>query len=139
MLFPKNNPKLYTAQEWGFLYNKYHNNKYNPNELEREVSRLMLDDDVTKKAGIFEYVLSERKPKDEKHLSLRTFSDSQKLKAYERQKHRCPLCQKKGIEDEYAFEDMQGDHIIPWCRGGTTTDDNLQMLCRDCNNGKSDK
>lgn len=139
MLFPKRNPKLYAAQEWGFLYNKYHDNKYNPNELEREVSKLMLDDDVTKKSGIIEYVLSEKKPNDEKHLSLRTFSDSQKLKAYERQKHKCPLCQKKGIEDEYAFEDMQGDHIIPWSRGGTTTDDNLQMLCRDCNNGKSDK
>jgi 5-methylcytosine-specific restriction endonuclease McrA len=28
---------------------------------------------------------------------------------------------------------MHGDHIVPWSRGGHTTADNLQMLCRDCN------
>lgn len=139
MLFPTKRPKINAVQDWGLLYNKYHNNKYNPNDLEKEIQRLLMDDDVTKKDGIVAYVLSEKKPKDEKVLSLRVFTDAQKLRAYEAQKHQCPLCVKKGILDEYAFEDMQGDHIIPWSRGGTTTDDNLQMLCRDCNNGKSDK
>lgn len=31
------------------------------------------------------------------------------------------------------------DHITPWCEGGTTTADNCQMLCRDCNRRKSNK
>ena len=39
---------------------------------------------------------------------------------------------------EYAFEDMEGDHMVPWSKGGHTTDDNLQMLCKKCNSAKSD-
>lgn len=30
------------------------------------------------------------------------------------------------------------DHIHPWCKGGRTTQDNLQTLCEQCNIGKSD-
>lgn len=56
----------------------------------------------------------------------------------ERQGHKCPLCVANGINTEYAFEDMEGDHIIPWSKGGHTTDDNLQMLCKKCNAAKSD-
>lgn len=36
-------------------------------------------------------------------------------------------------------KEMEGDHIIPWSKGGKTTIENLQMLCRACNNTKSDK
>lgn len=28
---------------------------------------------------------------------------------------------------------MHADHIQPWSKGGHTTPDNCQMLCRDCN------
>jgi 5-methylcytosine-specific restriction endonuclease McrA len=48
------------------------------------------------------------------------------------------VTKKTGINTEYAFEDMEGDHIIPWSKGGHTTDDNLQMLCKKCNAAKSD-
>lgn len=97
-----------------------------------------MDDDVTKKAGIIPFILSDRTWRDEKHLSLRAFTESQKLRAYERQGHKCPLCVANGINTEYAFEDMEGDHIIPWSKGGHATDDNLQMLCKKCNAAKSD-
>ena len=40
-------------------------------------------DDVTKKSGIYLYVLT----KNEKYLSIRTFTDNQKREAYERQGH----------------------------------------------------
>ncbi|MCS1409189.1 MAG: hypothetical protein M2R45_02368 [Verrucomicrobia subdivision 3 bacterium] len=43
-------------------------------------------------------------------------------------------CKKCG--GQFPIGDMEGDHIKPWREGGTTTDDNLQMLCRPCNREK---
>ena len=54
--------------------------------------------------------------------------------AYENQKGVCPICKGK-----FAFEEMRGDHIKPWSKGGKTKPENLQMLCADCNARKSDK
>jgi 5-methylcytosine-specific restriction endonuclease McrA len=28
---------------------------------------------------------------------------------------------------------MHADHILAWSKGGQTTPDNCQMLCRECN------
>lgn len=134
-LFPKRKG-ITDAQDWGILYNKYGQKAYNSNTLAEDMKRLLMDDDVTKKAGIVPYLLSERTKHDEKYLSIRAFTEAQKMRAYERQGHKCLLCQARGVDTEYAFEDMQGDHITPWCRGGRTVDENLQMLCRKCNNDK---
>ena len=49
--------------------------------VDAEVKRLILDDDVTKKTGIYPYILTGK----EKYLSIRAFTESQKLSAYERQ------------------------------------------------------
>ena len=35
--------------------------------------------------------------------------------------------------EEFEFEDMHADHIKAWSKGGHTTPENCQMLCRDCN------
>lgn len=32
---------------------------------------------------------------------------------------------------------MKAGHIIPWHSGGKTSDENCQMLCRECNRHKS--
>jgi 5-methylcytosine-specific restriction endonuclease McrA len=37
-----------------------------------------------------------------------------------------------------SFFDLQYDHILPVARGGATTLQNLQLLCAECNRGKSD-
>ena len=42
---------------WGIYYNRYHENTYDPIALEQEVATLMADEDVTKKSGIYKYVL----------------------------------------------------------------------------------
>lgn len=135
-LFPENDTpkKLIKGQEWGVLFNQYKGKAYNTNELKADIAKLLLDDDVTKKTGIIPYILSDRTVHDEKYLSIRVFTESQKLQAYEKQGHRCKHC---GLT--FSFENMQGDHIIPWSRGGHTTIDNLQMLCVNCNSDKSDK
>ena len=88
--------------------------------------------DVTRKGGIYEYLLSGGE--QERALSIRKFTDSQKRAAYERQGGRCADCGR-----HFEFEEMHGDHRLPWSRGGHTVPDNLQMLCRTCNLKKSDR
>ncbi len=127
--FPKKRP-IMKGVEWGFLYNKYGENVYDPAELEKRISQLILDDDVTNKKGIYPYLFTG----DEKYLSIRAFTPAQKIAAYERQGGICPIC-----GNHFEFEEMEGDHITPWIEGGPTTADNCQMLCRSCNRHKSSK
>ena len=115
--------------EWGEFYNQYHNNKYNAVDLEAEVMRLMMDDDVTNKKGVYEYLLSG----DERCLNIRAFTDNMKREAYERQKGICAKC-----GEHFELSEMEADHITPWVEGGKTVAENCQMLCRDCNRRKSD-
>ena len=89
----------------------------------------MADDDVTKKSGVYEYVLSGETK--ERCLSIRTFTDSQKRTVYTQQNNICPHCGQK-----FDIKDMEGDHITPWHEGGKTVIENLQMLCKSCNRTK---
>ena len=114
--------------EWGILYNRYKDGKYDPKTLEARIVALMEDDDVTKKSGIYEYLLGGA----EKCLSIRSFSLCMSRAAYERQKGICPKCGK-----HCEMEEMQADHITPWSKGGKTTPENCQMLCAPCNRKKS--
>ncbi len=68
--------------EWGLLYNTYKDAELDPDALEAAITRLMADDDVSNKKGIYTYILNG----DERNLSIRPFSDTQKREAYERQK-----------------------------------------------------
>ena len=120
---------------WGIYYNRYHKNTYDPIALEQEIATLMADEDVTKKNGIYKYVLEKAIGNDDPSvLGIRAFSDSQKRTAYEQQGGVCPHCGKK-----YEYEEMEGDHINPWSKGGKTELANLQMLCQACNRRKSNK
>lgn len=120
---------------WGIYYNRYHKNTYNPIALEQEIATLMADEDVTKKSGIYKYVLEKAIGTiDPSVLGIRAFSDSQKRTIYEQQGGVCPHCGKK-----YEYEEMEGDHITPWSKGGKTELANLQMLCQACNRRKSSK
>ena len=110
----------------------YYNKKaFDAKILEAKIETLMSDDDVTKKSGIYEYLIDE----NEKHLSIRTFSDSMKRTVYERQKG---ICANAKCQKHFDISEMEADHIIPWSKGGHTTLDNCQMLCRHCNRTKSD-
>lgn len=122
--------------EWGLMFNKYSSNNYNPQELEIKVNQLMQDDDITKRSGIYEYLLSG----DEKHLNIRAFTDNEKRKVYETQQGICPHCVKEGRQKtHYEIEEMEADHITPWCEGGKTEIANCQMLCKEHNRRKSSK
>lgn len=116
--------------DWGFLYNTYKDTKYDSKKIETEVAKLMEDEDVDNKKGIYEYILTRK----EKYLNIRAFSPNQKREAYEKQKGICPVCKK-----HYEIEEMEGDHITPWHEGGPTISDNCQMLCKEDNRRKSGK
>ncbi len=119
---------------WGELYNQFKDKKLNPNKLEDEIKELMQDEDVTKKSGIYPYVLT----RQEKYLSIRAFTDKMKRETYERQKGICPWCKKEKKEKQkWNIEEMEADHIKPWREGGKTIAENCQMLCKEHNRTKS--
>lgn len=134
-IFP-NKRKEMKGLEWGVLYNEYKDKELDPSFLEAQIKGLMLDDDVTNKKGIYLYVLSG----NEKHLNIRAFTDNEKRQVYERQNGICPHCVAEHREKtHYELEEMEADHITPWCEGGKTNVDNCQMLCKEHNRRKSSK
>jgi hypothetical protein len=116
--------------EWGELYNEFKDKKFDSKKLEKEITKLMQDEDVTKKSGIYPYVLT----KQERYLNIRAFTEKMKREAYERQKGICVKCKK-----HFEIEEMEADHIKPWHEGGKTVADNCQMLCKQDNRTKSGK
>ncbi len=129
VVFPKYRKEMKGIQ-WGFLYNEFKDKKFDHKKLEEEIAKLMQDEDVTNKKGIYDYVLTHK----EKYLNIRAFTDNQKREAFERQKGICPVC-----TEEYKIEEMEADHITPWHEGGKTSAENCQMLCKDDNRRKSGK
>ena len=116
--------------DWGLLYLKHKKDNLNPKNIEEQIKKYMEDSEIRNKKGIYYYVLSP----DLKYLELRTFDNNQKTSAYEKQNGMCLICKKY-----FKFEEMDGDHIIPWIDGGRTIDENLQMLCKSCNRSKGAK
>lgn len=66
-----------------------------------------------------------------KHVERAKVSNRLRFMVYERDGYRCKKCGRK-------TNDLEIDHIIPISKGGKTTLDNLQTLCRSCNVEKSD-
>ena len=128
-VFPKyRNPMK--GVDWGGLYGCLQDESLDPEQLEAEVARLMIDDDVTKQSGIYPYLLTG----EEKHLNIRAFTPAMKQKAFEIQKGICKVC-----AEAFEIADMEADHITPWAQGGKTNEQNCQMLCKPCNRRKSNK
>lgn len=126
----KERKKIMKGIDWGALYKEFKDSVIDTKAVDEEVKKLILDDDVTKKTGIYPYILTRK----EKFLSIRTFSEAQKLAAYENQLGVCPIC-----HEHFDLNQMEADHITPWHEGGRTVAENCQMLCRECNRRKSAK
>ncbi len=109
--------------DWGRLYNEHKDANLDPGEIEKETARLVLDDYVTRNAGIYEYILTG----NEKHLNIRAFSDGMKQRVYEAQSGKCKNC-----GEPFDISNMEAHHIIPWSEGGKTIEENCRMLCRKC-------
>ena len=116
------------AVQWGLLYNRYTNaTPPNADDMANDIF-MNASDEISNKKGVYEAVLA----KDIKFIHARAFEKKDIKWAYNKQGGICPYCHKHFEESE-----MQGDHIKPWCKGGITERDNLQLLCAECNGKKS--
>ena len=61
----------------------------------------------------------------------KVISNTLRRLVFERDAYRCNACG--------CWEDLTADHIIPEIKGGPTTLENLQTLCRSCNTRKKDR
>ena len=59
-------------------------------------------------------------------------SDKMRFAIYSRDNNRCRKCGRLGV-----FKDLEIDHIFPISKGGKSEPDNLQTLCKSCNEKKS--
>jgi hypothetical protein len=134
--------------EWGRLYAEYHGKRYNPKEMAATIKKLMADDYIENRRGIFEYLLSGST--ERKLLAVRVFDDKTKKVAYSKQtqeakasgKSNCSLCaigdnaNKKRI---YNLDEMDADHVSAWSKGGESSAKNCQMLCVTHNRAKGNR
>lgn len=134
--------------EWGRLYEEYHCNKYDPKQVSEDVRKLYADPFVKKKRGIFEYILGGKQ--DTKLLEVRVFDEATKWKVYEKQtsaaeakgESNCPLCAVGPAANKnriYQFKEMDADHVTAWSKGGGSSEDNCQMLCKPHNLAKGNQ
>jgi hypothetical protein len=60
-----------------------------------------------------------------------------RFKVLSRDKFRCMLCGDNPPQNPNCI--LHVDHILPWSRGGATTEENLRTLCAHCNIGRSNR
>ena len=133
---------------WGDLYERFHNNAFNHNEVSAKVAELFQDDYVGDHKGIFEYVLGGCK--DTRLLNVRLFDRPIMRKVYEQQTAKakeegvsnCPYCaigHEQNAHRIWKMEEMDADHVTAWSKGGSTSIENCQMLCKTHNRAKGNR
>lgn len=144
----ENAEKEMVGLPWGELYEQYKHVPYDHNAVSIKVDELLNDSYIKNKKGIFEYILGGCK--DSTLLDVRLFDEATKKKAYKNQTQdakeigvsNCPLC---AIGDNankariYEIKEMDADHVAAWSKGGSTTLDNCEMLCKTHNRAKGNR
>lgn len=136
------------GQPWGAFYNQYHLCAYDHNRVEEQVAQLMDDPYVTRKRGIYAYILGGCA--DSRLLEVRVFDEATKRSVYARQTKNakekgvsnCPLCAIGHDSNRtriYKLSEMDADHVTAWSKGGKTNEKNCQMLCKTHNRAKGNK
>lgn len=73
-------------------------------------------------------------PGSTKRRTRREVSDRQRFRILVRDGFRCRACGASPLT--HSGVQLHVDHILPWSKGGETTDDNLLTKCSQCNLGK---
>ena len=71
------------------------------------------------------------------HKTSRTASKKLRAQIFERDQSTCQNC--GANEETKPGVKLVLDHIVPYSKGGETTYENLQVLCRRCNINKNNK
>ena len=133
---------------WGELYEKYHNTPYNPAHMKQRVMELYADPYVKNRKGVYEFLLGGES--DTKLLDIRIFDEATKKIVYTRQTEEakqhdtsnCPYCaigHDANAKKIWKQAEMDADHVAAWSKGGATTIDNCQMLCKYHNRAKGNR
>lgn len=133
---------------WGQLYDKYHQQTYDPKEVSEQIQELHGDPYVKNSKGIFEYILGGSD--DKKLLDVRVFDDPIKRSVYASQtkiakakgKSNCPNCSIGHHANKskiWSLEEMEADHVSAWIKGGVTDVKNCEMLCMTHNRAKGNR
>ncbi|MFY8188194.1 MAG: HNH endonuclease family protein [Flavobacterium sp.] len=134
--------------EWGRLYEQYHKTGYNTQKVSEEVKKLYADAYVKNRKGVFEYILGGGV--DTKLLDVRVFDEATKKSVYAKQTQ---IAESKGVSNcshcaighdankskIWKLADMDADHVAAWSKGGATTPDNCEMLCKTHNRAKGNR
>ena len=130
---------------WNELYERYHSSPYDKKYLNQKIEELYVDEFITNKKGIYEFVLGGEQ--DTKLLNIRIFDKKDKQKAYDRQTKEakeknisnCPMCaliDNANKNKIWKLTEMDADHVTAWSKGGATDIENCQMLCSSHNRSK---
>lgn len=134
-----NNYDILIGQPWNEYYEEFHNEGYDIRDLNNKVVELLADEAIQSKKGVIKYVLGGCQ--DESLLKIRIFDNNTKTTKYNQQTNEarergisnCPDCVIENGENRdkiWPQGEMEADHVTAWSRGGATTIDNCQMLCR---------
>ena len=135
---------------WGVYFHKYGANPYDGDKNAERAEELYFDDDVYSKKNIYEYILRGEKQEDRNLLDIRVFDNKTKIKVYKEQTEKaeaagisnCPTCAtgtNNNASRIYDIKEMEADHVTAWTKGGETTIDNCEMLCKMHNRAKGNK
>lgn len=134
--------------EWGRLYEEYHKKAYDPAKMSVEVRKLYGDPYIRNRKGIFEYILGGSI--DTKLLEVRVFDEATKKSVYATQtaeaetkgESNCPQCaigHDANKSKIWKLSEMDADHVEAWSKGGATSAENCQMLCKTHNRAKGNR
>ena len=134
--------------EWGKLYETYHSQSYDPIEVSEKVRKLLGDYEIKDRRGVFEYILGGSV--DKKLLNVRVFDEPTKKIVYAKQteavevkgESNCPHCAIGHDTNKtkiWNLDDMDADHVAAWSKGGATSAENCQMLCKTHNRAKGNR
>jgi len=113
--------------------------EYAPASVSDKVRKLYVDPYVKGRKGIFEFILGGST--DTRLLEARFFDEAitrsvykdQTTKAEVESVSNCPLCaigHDANKSKIWNLSEMDADHVAAWSKGGATSVENCQMLCK---------